>query len=94
VNETAARFRTSPDVVARDIAEGLMLVNVQTGAAFKLNQVGAAVWRHLDGAREVASIIAELRTRYGVDADRLQCDVDALLADLQQQGLVLPVGPG
>jgi Coenzyme PQQ synthesis protein D (PqqD) len=79
-------------VVARDIAEGLMLVNVQTGSAFKLNQIGAAVWRQLDGAREVAAIVADLEQQYRVGADRLQRDVDALLADLEKQGLVSAVG--
>jgi hypothetical protein len=91
--DTTARFRASPDVVARDIPEGLMLVNVQTGAAFKLNQVGAAIWRRLDGTSEVATIVADLDHQYQVGAETLSRDVDALLEDLQKQGLVGLVAP-
>jgi cell division septum initiation protein DivIVA len=91
--DTTARFRASPDVVSRDIPDGLMLVNVQTGAAFKLNQVGAAVWRRLDGASDLATIVADLDRQYQVGAERLLADVNALLADLQKQGLVGPVDP-
>jgi hypothetical protein len=88
VNETTARFRTVPDVVARDIADGLMLVNVQTGAAFKVNKVGAAVWRQLDGAHDVALIVAGLEREYRVGVDRLLEDVDALLEEFLKNGLV------
>lgn len=82
------RFQPSPDVVTREIPEGAMLVNVQTGSAFKLNQVGAEVWRQLDGQRAVTEIVAGLERQYGVAAQQLGRDVDALLEDLQKQGLV------
>jgi len=70
-----------------------MLVNLQTGAAFKLNQVGAAVWKRLDGSNDAAAIVAELAKDYRVELATLQLDVDALLRDLQQQGLVGPGDP-
>jgi hypothetical protein len=92
--ETSARFRLSPNVVARDIAEGLMLVNVQTGSAFKLNQVGAAVWRRLDGIRDVTSIVADLEDQYRVGTERLLHDVEILLRDLREQGLIQPASGG
>jgi len=65
-----------------------MLVNLQTGAAFKLNQVGAAVWKHLEGNRDTAAIVAELEKRYSVDQARLLRDVEVLLRDLEQEGLI------
>lgn len=92
--ETTARFQAAPDVVARDIDEGLLLVNLQTGLTWKLNQVGAAVWRRLDGATDIASIVTELDRRYQVGAETLRRDVDALLQELQGQGIVVPVRGG
>ena len=88
------RFQPSPDVVTREIPEGAMLVNVQTGSAFKLNRVGAEVWRQLDGQRAIADIVAGLERQYGVDAEQLGRDVEALLEDLQKQGLVSRVERG
>jgi hypothetical protein len=94
MGETAARcLRVSPDVAAREITDGLMLVNLETGAAFKLNQVGAAVWKRLDGSSDVAAIVADLAKLYRVEIGTLQLDVDALLRDLHQQGLVAPSNP-
>ncbi len=88
MHESITPFRTSADVVAREIPEGLMLVNVQTGAAFKLNQVGAEIWKRLDGATDVATLVAHLEQRYRIGTVALQRDVDTLLADLEKQGLV------
>jgi hypothetical protein len=90
MNQMTARFRASREVVARDVPDGMMLVNVQTGAAFKLNRVGAQLWRQMDGQRTVADLVADLERLYTVGAEQLQRDVDALLDDLQKQGLVSP----
>jgi len=65
-----------------------MLVNLQTGAAFKLNQVGAAVWKRLDGSSDTAAIVKDLEKRYRVGRDTLVRDVEVLLRDLEQQGLI------
>lgn len=94
MTESAALLRASANVAARDIPEGLMLVDLSTGAAFKLNRVGAAVWKRLDGATDVAAIVAELQTQYRVAAEDLRRDVDALLADLEKQGLITAAAPG
>jgi Coenzyme PQQ synthesis protein D (PqqD) len=88
VDDTLTRFRISPDVVARDISDGLMLVNVQTGAAFKLNWVGAAIWKRLDGKSTIDVIVAGLGTLYQVGAETLRRDVTSLLEELERQGLV------
>jgi hypothetical protein len=65
-----------------------MLVNVQTGAAFKLNRVGAEVWRRLNGARAIGEIVADLERQYGIGEEQLRRDVEALLEELQKQELV------
>ncbi len=91
--ETTARFRASPDVAARDIPDGAMLVNLQTGAAFKLNQVGAAVWKRLDGVADLLTIVADLESHYRVAREVLLRDVEALLRELEKQGLISSVTP-
>jgi hypothetical protein len=91
--EPGARFRVARDIASRDIPEGLMLVDLTTGAAFKLNRVGALVWKRLDGATDVAAIVADLQTQYRVAAEDLRRDVDVLLADLEKQGLIAAGDP-
>jgi hypothetical protein len=88
MSETASLFLACPDVVAHDIPDGLMLVNLNTGAAFKLNRVGAAVWKRLDGVADVPAIVADLETHYRVGPETLLRDVGELLRDLEKQGLI------
>jgi hypothetical protein len=85
-------FCASSEVVTREIDEGVMLVNIHTGAAFKLNHVGAAIWRQLDGKHDIAAITTDLAERYRVGTDQLRHDVDLLLEDLQRQRLIDPPG--
>ena len=91
MDQTTARFRVSPDVVTRDIDDGILLVNLQTGLTWRLNPVGAAVCRLLDGATDTAVIVAQLEQRYRIGVEALRSDVDGLLAELLKQGLVQPV---
>lgn len=68
-----------------------MLVDVQTGFAFKLNHVGTAVWRRLDGATDVGTILSDLQREYGVARDQLLQDVDLLFRDLRAHKLIQPL---
>ena len=70
-----------------------MLVNVQNGAAFKLDHLGALVWRQLDGTRDVAAILVDIQRRFGVEADGARRDMDLFFEDLQKQRLIGPPGP-
>ena len=88
--ESTARFRFSSDVVARDIDEGLLLVDLANGATWRLDQVGAAVCRKLDGETDVAAIVSDLDRRYRVGAERLLRDVGDLLEQLRDKGLIEP----
>lgn len=94
MNGAYARLRISPDVVSRDIDEGLLVVNLQTGKTWKVNHVGAAVCRGLEGGADIDSIVADLAGRYNVAIGTLRKDVDLLIEDLRKQGLVESVTVG
>jgi len=90
--DDSARFALSSDVVTREIDGGALLVNLGSGATWRLNGVGAAICRRLDGeaslAEVVAGILADFAPAPGLDADVVRRDVEALVADLRAQGLV------
>jgi|SRR3954462_7254796 hypothetical protein len=92
--EPGPRFRVVRDIASRDIPEGLMLVDLTTGAAFKLNRVGALVWKRLDGATDVAAIVADLDKQYDIGVEALSRDVQALVEDLRKQGLIQATNSG
>ena len=82
------RFVASEAVVAADIGDGLVLLNVDTGVYYGLNVVGASSWRLLAEGKSAEAVLASLLREYDVDEDRLRTDLDRLFADLVRCGLV------
>ena len=70
---------------------GRLLVAV-VDEAVQLEEVGALIWRLLDGVRTVAQVGNAVATEYDVAPDEARADAVALLADLAGMGLVTPVG--
>jgi hypothetical protein len=85
----------SPDVVARRVAGEYLLVPVRSGAAqmdyiFTANEIGSAIFRLLDGARDGRAIARQLTREFEVDEERAQRDVVEFLRALCQAGLAMP----
>jgi len=82
------RFRGRPDVTARDADDGLLVMKLATGEVWRLNQLGSAVWRMLDGATDVARIATALGREFDATTAAILNDVTKLLEDLASQELI------
>ena len=92
-------FRRNDSLVTRDLAGEKVIIPVRgkvgdLGSIYTLNAVGKEVWDLLDGKRDVSAIINALGAEYEVEFEKLSADVLALLADMQQEGLAIPVAGG
>jgi hypothetical protein len=87
------RVVASPDVVHRELDGEAVLLNLDTGMYFGLDEVGTRVWRCLGEATDLARIHQTLLDEYDVAADRLEADLIGLVAELADQGLVHVVQP-
>lgn len=92
MTDDRARFRLSSDVVTRETPDGFILVNLETGAAWMLDDVGAEICRRLDGIADLAAIRAAIVALYEVSPDVLAGHLETLLDELQSAGLVEPAG--
>jgi hypothetical protein len=79
-------LRPHPQVVVREADDGLFLVHLSSGATFRLNAAGKAVWDALSAGRTLDEAMATLR---GAPPDRVRADVDALIGDLVDAGLLV-----
>lgn len=86
--ERSSRLRIRPDIVHRRLGEGAVILNLETGAYFSLNGVGALVWELLDGDRDVAGIIAGVAGRVEDAPPSLDHDVVEFLERLVERDLV------
>jgi hypothetical protein len=65
-----------------------MLLDLDGGTYFALNEVGARVWELSDGSRTVAEIAALLADEYDAPVAVIQADVLELLGELEVEQLV------
>ena len=92
--EMAAVFRHNDSLVARDLAGEKVIIPVRgkvgdLGSIYTLNAVANDVWNLLDGKRRVCDVVNRLQLEYEVDPRTLAVDIQALIADLQQEGLIV-----
>ncbi len=66
----------------------IVVLNVQEGAYFILNPVGARIWSLIQTPKTVAELIGVLIEEYKVEEDRCAREVIDLLQDLADRKLV------
>lgn len=85
----------SQEVIFKSVSDGAVLFHTGQEVYFGLNAVGAKIWELLPPrCRTWEELISELRTAYPeVDEATLRQDVEELLKELEDNGLLTPAGP-
>ena len=75
--------------MARRLDDDLVILDIPSGRYFELNDVGAIVWEHLDGSNTVDDLVDRVLDEYAVERDTASTDVQDLLGQLIEAGLVV-----
>ncbi|CAL9501179.1 hypothetical protein SUDANB58_03457 [Streptomyces sp. enrichment culture] len=81
-------LRFGADVSTAETDYGTVLLDQRSGDYWELNPTGALVVRTLMEGGDRAAAVAALVARFDIDRDRAAQDVDALVRDLREAGLV------
>ena len=82
------KIAVSTDVVAREVGEETMLLNLASGTYFGLDPVGGRFWQLLEEGQSATEARDALLQQYDVAPEELDRDLEKLLADLAAHGLV------
>ena len=82
------KIAVSTDVVAREVGEETMLLNLASGTYFGLDPVGGRFWQLLEEGKSATEARDALLQQYDVAPDELDGDLEKLLGDLPAHGLV------
>ncbi|HET9369108.1 MAG TPA: PqqD family protein [Vicinamibacterales bacterium] len=86
---SAARPVTpAPDVVARRLGDGAVLVHLPTNKIFELNETGARVWELIASGKTIAAMTSALVEEYDVDPADAEAKIRIVVDDLSAAGLV------
>jgi len=83
------RFQASEDVVAREVAGEMVLLDLSSGLYFGLDPVGSRIWERLSaGACSLAEVCDAIEAEFDAPRNQIDQDVRALFADLANRKLI------
>ena len=82
------RFSVPTHVLSRSVGDDTVLLDLQQDEYYALGPVGTQVWVLLGEGKGVAAIVDEVAERYGVEHQRVEADVLALLDDMTRTGVL------
>jgi len=83
-----SRIAVSANQVSCDLAGEAAILNLKNSVYYGLDPVGASVWNLIQEPKTFAEIRRALLGIYEVDSSQLESDLQALLGQLSEQGLI------
>ncbi|MSP37985.1 MAG: PqqD family protein [Deltaproteobacteria bacterium] len=82
------RVSVPADVLINEIAGESVLLNLDGGRYFGLDDVGTDMWKALTTSASIAQALAQLTALYDADAALLKSDLENLVTRLAEYGLI------
>lgn len=92
---SAKRYVKGSDLLTRDIAGEVIIVPIRDrvgdlDSIYTLNEVGALIWKLIDGQTPVSRILEAVQREYEVAAVEAEKDLSDFLGSLEAEGLIRP----
>jgi len=78
----------SNDFLASTVDNELVMISLERGNYYALDDIGTRIWDLLAKPITVADLCAEIQPQFSVDMEQCITDVLAFLADLHEEGMV------
>ena len=78
----------SSEVMASHIDEDLVMMNIDRGQYYALDEIGADIWARLEQPTQVQDLCQQLQRQYSVNPMTCEADVLALLNDMYENDLL------
>lgn len=82
-------IRIPENVLFNEVAGEAVLLNLESGRYFALNEVGARLWRLLAEHGRLGPVLEQMLVEYEVTPEQLRADVEPLIEELLAQGLLV-----
>lgn len=87
--DAETRFRVSDRVRSREVAGETVLLDLEGGIYYALDEVGTEIWNGLKEGDTLAALEERILDRYEVEPDRLSSDLRRLLQELVEKDLIV-----
>jgi len=84
----SSTVRRNPDLLHAVAGDDILMMSVEAGAYFGLEQVGARIWELVADSITVEQLCARLTEEYDVGSDVCEVEVLAFLGHLAEQHII------
>ena len=88
----APQLLLNDSVVFAELDNEAVLLNVETGVYFGLDEIGTEIWNLLSAGGSESDVVGKLLLEYEVDPEQLRADVGDFIAKLESHGLIRRTG--
>jgi phage terminase large subunit-like protein len=78
----------SPAVVAAEVDGEIVMMSIEKGRYFGLDDIGSDIWRRIERPCSFAALVTALAADYEADRATIEADVTALLTQMVEQDVV------
>ena len=78
----------APDVLHQELGGETVLLNLTNESYFGLDEVGTRIWQVLAETSSLPDVVTRLLEEYDVAPEQLRADVERLVTQLAEAGLV------
>ena len=84
------RVKIPEEVLARQVGDETVMLDLAKGTYFGLDPVGARIWQLLGEGKTLAQVCEAMIDEYDVSRDDIERDVMRLVEELIERGLIVP----
>jgi hypothetical protein len=77
----------SPNAAFENVAGEIIVIHLQTGAYYSLNEVGTVFWEMLDGSKSIADCARQIAGEYAAPLEVITADLLEVAENLAREGL-------
>jgi hypothetical protein len=86
------RVRRVDGVITQQVEGQTILLRVDDGGYYAIDEVGAAIWELCDGARRLGDVITALAAEFDAPPETIGADVMEFVQDLRRERLLADAG--
>lgn len=82
-------YRISDKVVFREIDDRIVLINLESGFYYSLNESGCFIFNLLRKNKDLPEVLDELRGKYGVSVETADKDLGQFIEALEREKIII-----
>ena len=86
---TESIVQRDPEQIFSEIEGEVVLLNIETGRYFKIDEIGSDIWEMIEEQTKVSDLCIKLSKEYEITPEECQPDVIAFLEQLEQCDLLV-----